>query len=120
MKIKELNLKRFSEELENQAIDGGIKSLNEYQKNKMLINILTKRNKVLEPEVFTFVNAAPNHRRDGSFGLTEVREGYEVTKTSAKKAEEYFTTHNLPLEEIQETTQVGSHLHSNLTMKVEE
>lgn len=120
MNIKELNLTRFSNEIANQEIDGGIKSLNEYQKNKMLINILTKRNKELEPCIFEYLETKPDKRQDGSFGLTSIQEGYEVTKISTKKAEEYFMTHNLPLEEIQETSSVSRHLTSKLTLKVEE
>ena len=120
MKIKELNLKRFSEELESQAIDGGIKSLNEYQKNKMLINILTKRNKELEPCIFEYLDAQPNKRQDGSFGLTQIKEGYETTKVSTKKVEEWFLLHNQDITEVQETVTTSRHLHSTLKMAVEE
>lgn len=118
--MERLNIARFREELANKEIDGGTKSLNEYQYNKMLIEILSKRNKELESSVMEYLETRPDKRDEGGYGLTKIVEESQTTRISTTKTKEYFTRNGLDISEVQETTTTKKHLTSDLRVEVVE
>lgn len=119
MKMERLNIARFREELATKDIDGGAKSLNEYQYNKMLIEILTKRNKQLEPTVMEFLETRPDKRDDGGYGVSQVIEKEASVRVDTELAKEYVKAHGDDVSVIQVPVAASKSIRSNLRIEVE-
>lgn len=117
--MERMNIARFREELATKEIDGGRKSLNEYQYNKMLIEILTKRNKELESPVMEYLETRPDKRDEGGYGLTQIVETSATTRISSEKVKDYFKANNLDIAEVQEQSAAKKYLKSDLRVEVE-
>lgn len=118
--MERLNIARFRIELANKDIDGGAKSLNEYQYNKMLIEILTKRNGVLEPSVKEYLMTQPDQRGDGGYGLSQVKTRKESKRIVNDLVRKHFEENDEDISEVEEIVPATTYISSTLRAEVAE